>query len=115
MAYAFQYYSYNLFLTKLGGNKFINCIIFGGAEIIIVFIAGYIMSKLRDMTLFKIIFVTGALCYAFFIVNPDWNTIMIYMANCIFIGSLGAWANLAPLIAELRVPPQSLGSVNMIA
>ena len=113
--YAFQYYIFNLYLTKLEGNKFVNAVIFGGAETLSVFLSGYLMSRLSDMTVFRIIFFAGVMSYSIFIFAPDLNTIMIYLANCVFVGSLGGWQNLGSLVSELRVPPQSLGSVNMIA
>ena len=74
------------------------------------------MTKLSDMTVFKIIFAVGALSYSIFIFGPaDLNIAFTYTANCIFVGSLGGMQNLGSLVSELRVPPQSLGSVNMIA
>ena len=74
------------------------------------------MEKLPDMTVFKIIFAAGVLRYSIFIFGPaDLNIAFIYTANCIFVGSLGGWQNLGSLVSELRVPPQSLGSINMIA
>lgn len=113
--YAFQYYIFNLYLTKLSGNKFVNSAIFGGAESLSVIFSGMLMSRLSDMTVFRIIFLAGISSYAVFIFAPDVNIIVVYLANCFFVGSLGGWQNLGFLIAELRVPPQSLGSVNMIS
>ena len=113
-SYAGQYFMFNLYLTKLAGNMFVNAIIFGIAESIAVLCGGLLMSRVADMTVYNIIIVTGVFSYAIFIFFPDigWP---IYIANCVLVGGLGAMQNLGFLIAELRVPPQSLGSVNMIA
>ena len=89
--YAFQYYIFNLYLTKLEGNKFVNACIFGGAETLSVFLSGFLMTKLSDMTVFRIIFAAAVMSYSIFIFIPDANTIFIYLANCVFVGSLGGW------------------------
>ena len=115
MGYSIQYYIFNLFLTKLAGNKFINSIIFGSAETLSVFFSGFLMQALSDMAVFQIIFFSGMISYVFLIFFPDLSTVLIYLSNCVFVGSMGGWQNLGSLIAELRVPPGSLGSVNMIA
>ena len=113
-SYAVQYFMFNLYLTKLAGNMFVNAIIFGIAEAIAVLCGGILMSRVADQTVYNIIVVSGIVSYAIFIFLPDigWP---IYIANCVLVGGLGAMQNLGFLIAELRVPPQSLGSVNMIA
>ena len=72
------------------------------------------MTRLADMCVLHILFTGCVFSYIFFIFFPDLSTVLIYVANCIFVGSMGGWQNLAFLIAELRVPPQSLGSVVMI-
>ena len=43
MGYGIQYYTFNLYLTKLAGNKFVNSAIFGTAETISVFLSGILM------------------------------------------------------------------------
>ena len=53
--------------------------------------------------------------YFFFIFLPDLSHVIIYASNCLFVAHLGGWQNLGSLISELRVPPERLGSVNMIA
>ena len=106
---------FNLYLTKLPGNKFVNSIIFGLAEALAVVCSGVLMNLLSDMKVFNIIMASGIFSYTIFIFFPDINAIMIYISNCLFVGSLGGMQNLGFLIAELRVPPQSLGSVNMIS
>ena len=113
--YSFQYFIFNLFLTKLSGNIFVNSIIFGGAEALSVLFSGMLMTLLSDMSVFRIIFVASMMSYCVFIFLPDMSTVIVYISNSIFVGSMGGWRNLGSLIAELRVPPQSLGSVNMIA
>ena len=113
--YAFQYFIFNLYLTRLNGNKFVNSAIFGTSEMLSVLFSGVLMTLLADMSVFRMIFIASMLGYVVFIFFPDVNMIVVYLSNCIFVGSMGAWQNLGFLIAELRVPPQSLGSVNMIA
>ena len=90
-AYALQFYVFNLFLTKLPGNKFVNSCIFGSAEITSVFLSGWLMKRLSDMTVFKLIFVTGMLSYMIFIFFPDVHIGVIYLANSAFVGSMGGW------------------------
>ena len=104
-----------MYLTKLEGNKFVNAIIFGSAEALSVFFSGFLMNRLSDMTVFKIIFAAAVMSYSIFIFGNDLSTIFTYLANCVLVGSLGGWQNLGSVILDIRVPPQSIGSVNMIA
>ena len=43
MGYGIQFYTFNLYLTKLAGNKFVNSAIFGTAETLSVFLSGILM------------------------------------------------------------------------
>ena len=108
-----QYFVFSLVITRLPGNKFVNSMIFGAAESVSVFLSGILMSHIRDTTVFFIVFVMCMASYGVFIFVEAPSDILIYIANCFFVGSMGAWQNVGFLIAELRVPPQSLGSVNM--
>ena len=92
-----------------------NLTITGTVQAFFVSFSGYLMNRLADMTVLKIIFFASVFCYMFFICFPGVPVPLIYISNCIFIGCMGAWGNLGPLIAELRVPPQRLGLVNMTA
>lgn len=112
--YALPYYIFSLYLTKLEGNKFVNSAIIGCVQAFSVSFSGMMMTRLADMCVLHILFTGCVFSYVFFIFFPDLSTVLIYVANCIFVGSMGGWQNLAFLIAELRVPPQSLGSVVMI-
>ena len=76
---------------------------------------GILMQKMRDTTVFQLIFFSGMVSYFFFIFFPDLSPVIIYASNCLFVAHLGGWQNLGSLISELRVPPERLGSVNMIA
>ena len=96
---------FNLFLTKLPGNKFVNSMMFGFAEAISVVFSGVLMTMIADMAIYNIILVSGMISYVIFIVFPDINVIVIYIMNCLFVGGLGGHQNLGFLIAELRVPP----------
>ena len=91
IGYAIQYYIFNLFLTKLAGNKFINSCIFGSAETLSVFLSGFLMQALSDVAVFQIIFFSGMLSYVFLIFFPDLSTVLIYLSNCVFVGSMGGW------------------------
>lgn len=73
------------------------------------------MTLLSDMAVYNIIITISMFSYVIFIFLPDINVIVIYMANCLFVGGLGGMQNLGFLISELRVPPNSLGSVNMFS
>lgn len=89
--------------------------IFGITEAASVVLSGILMTLLADMSVFYIVYGMAVVGYVIFIFIPDANSALIYIANCVFVGSMGAWQNLGFLISELRVPPQSLGAVNMIA
>jgi len=69
------------------------------------------MTKCSDMSSFKIIYVSGMLSCAIIIFLPEVNIMVIYLANCVFACSMVGWQTLGFLIAEIRVPPQSLGSI----
>ena len=69
---------------------------------------------MKDTTVFYLVFVCCMASYSIFIFAQEPSDILIYIANSIFVGSMGAWQNVGFLMAELRVPPESLGSTNMI-
>ena len=107
---------FSLVITRLPGNKFVNCMIMGGAEMVSVFLSGVLMTMMRDTHVMTISFfiIIGSQCV--FIFSGDGaSDMLIYIANCFFVGGMGAWQNVGMLVSELRVPPQSLGSVNLIA
>ena len=113
--FTLPFYVFNLYLTQLPGNKFVNLVITGAVQAFFVSFSGYLMNRLADMIVLRIIFFASVFCYMFFIFFTGVPVPLIYISNCIFIGCMGAWGNLGPLIAELRVPPQRLGLVNMTA
>ena len=109
-----QYYIFSLVITRLPGNKFVNSCIFGGAESIAVLASGILLKHFKDMHVFYIVFLFCMASYVIFIFVAEPSDILIYFAVSIFVGSMGAWQNAGFLMAEFRVPPQSLGSTNMI-
>ena len=105
VGYAQQYFIFNLFLTKLAGNKFVNASIFGFTESLSVFLSGYLLKRLPDMTVFYIIFVASSIAYIPLIFFPSTSVVLIYLANCLFVSSMGGMQNAGYLMSELRVPP----------
>ena len=68
-----------------------NSCIFGGAESISVFASGILMTLLKDTHVFYIVFVFCMASYGVFIFVADPSDILIYIANSLFVGSMGAW------------------------
>lgn len=112
--YAIQYYIATLYIGNLPGDKFVNGMIFGVSEILSVLISGILMSNFSDMTVFNIIFIESLVAYFIYIFFGDVGNIC-YLGIVLLVQALGGWQNLYFLIAELRVPPENLGSVNMVA
>lgn len=54
-----------------------------------VFLSGYLMKILPDMTVFYMIFFASTLSYILLIFMPDASPILIYLANCLFVSSMG--------------------------
>ena len=76
--------------------------------------SGILMKRLKDTHVFYIVFACCMASYSIFIFVSEPSDILIYIANSVFVGSMGAWQNVGFLMAEYRVPPKSLGSSNMI-
>ena len=47
------------------------------------------MKILPDMTVFYMIFFASTLSYILLIFMPDASPILIYLANCLFVSSMG--------------------------
>ena len=112
--YVIQYYITSLYLGNLPGNKFVNGIMFGVSEACSVILSGQMMKMMSDMSVFNIIFAFGIIAYIIYIFFGEIGN-LCYLGIILLVQSLGGWQNIYFLVAELRVPPQSLGSVNMIA
>ena len=87
----FQYYVFSLVITSLPGNKFVNSCIFGGAESAAVLGSGVLMKHMKDTSVFYIVFVFCMASYCIFIFVDEPSDMLIYIANSIFVGSMGAW------------------------
>ena len=72
------------------------------------------MVTFSDMKVFNIIFFMALTAYLLFFSFPA-SQGLSYLANCLLVGALGGWQTIIFLISELRVPPESLGTTNMIA
>ena len=46
---------------------------------------------MHRLPVFQIIFFSGMLSYVFLIFFPDLSTVLIYLSNCVFVGSMGGW------------------------
>ena len=89
--FSIQYYVLTLFITQLNGNKFVNSVIFGMTRAVAILTFGSIMSRMEDMTVFKIVFVGTLLSNIVLICFPNSNEYLIYAANCLFVACLGGW------------------------
>lgn len=103
-----------MYVHHLPGDKFINGMLFGFSESASVLLWGILMSRMRDMVVFNIIFGTALISYTIYIFFNEYN-MLCYFGLILLVAALGGWQNIYFLVAELRVPPSRLGSVNMIA
>ena len=87
-----QYCVASLFVARLPGNKYVNGIIFGIGEVLGHQFSGMLMNRFRDMTAFKMVYVTGLLSYAILIMFPN-SELLTYLANVMLITSVGGWFN----------------------
>ena len=87
-----QYCVASLFVARLPGNKYVNGIIFGIGEVLGHQFSGMLMNRFRDMTAFKMIYVTGLLSYSILIMFPN-SELLTYLANVMLITSVGGWFN----------------------
>ena len=112
VVYTFIYFVLSFYLEELPGNTYILGICFGLAEILSVFIYGALLTQCGDIKL---------LIYSYFIMIAGIATILYgpeslsFIALMAVICALGGWITLHFYITELRVPPQNLGSVNLIS
>ena len=108
-----QFCAVALLLASLPGNKFVNGIVFGAAEVGGMIVSQVLMDNLYDLTAFAVIYFTGALGYLLLIFFPgsSWTP---YLGVLLSNASIGSWLNVACLIVELRVPPQSVASFSAI-
>ena len=110
-----QYCCVNLYITRLSGNRFVNGIIFGTGEIWSMLFSNYLMNNLMDTTAFYICYGCGLVSYLSLIFLGESSAVLTYASNLLLITSIGGWANVYLLILEMRVPPQNLGSVAVLA
>ena len=110
-----QYCTVNLYITSLPGNRYVNGIVFGCGEIFSMFFSNYLMNNLYDMTAFYIVYVCGLVSFLTLIFFAEYSALLTYAANLLLITSIGGWNNVYLLILEMRVPPQNLGSVAVLA
>ena len=73
------------------------------------------MNNLYDMTAFYIVYVCGLVSFLTLIFFAEYSALLTYAANLLLITSIGGWNNVYLLILEMRVPPQNLGSVAVLA
>ena len=109
-----KFYLFSLYLPQLAGNIYIHAIVFGVAWAISGALSGSLVTKFSDMNVFKTIMTIEILCYTVLIFLPDVNSTIIYIVNGLFVSCIILQQTLGFVIAELRVPPQSLGAVLMI-
>ena len=86
-----QYFVFSLVITRLPGNKYVNSCLFGGAESLTVYASGLLMTLMKDTHVFYIVFAFCMTSYSIFIFGPNPSDMLIYFANGIFVGSMGAW------------------------
>ena len=110
-----QYCTVNLYITSLPGNRYVNGIVFGSGEIFSMFFSNYLMNNLYDMTAFYIVYVCGLVSFLVLIFFAEYSAMLTYAANLLLITSIGGRNNVYLLILEMRVPPQNLGSVAVLA
>ena len=80
-----------------------------------MFFSNYLMNNLYDMTAFYIVYVCGLVSFLTLIFFAEYSALLTYAANLLLITSIGGWNNVYLLILEMRVPPQNLGSVAVLA
>lgn len=110
--YTFVYFVLTFYLEEMPGNTYFVGLAFGVAEFISIFLYGYLVTQFGDMILFSFsyaILVGGFLALLF---GPKSFAIVALLS---MICALGGWILLHFLITELRVPPQNLGSVNVMS
>ena len=108
-----QYCVNSLFVASLPGNRYVNGIIFGVGECWAMIFSQILMDRLSDMNTFYTVYGIGLVSYLTLIFFPDSGT-LAYIANVMTITSVGGWFNSMLLILELRVPPNSVGSVSAL-
>jgi hypothetical protein len=107
-----QMYGYTVsvfYVTKIPGNRFVNGIFFGVAEVSSMFISGYLLEKLPDITVYNIFAVNGIFAATVLAFFPS-DGLYIYLITFCLVCTAGGWFNCHLIIIEMRVPPKSLSS-----
>ena len=73
------------------------------------------MNHMLDMTAFRIVYMCGLVSFLMLIFLAESSLLVTYLSNLLLITSIGGWNNTYLLILEMRVPPQNLGSVAVLA
>ena len=108
-----QYCSASLYLASISGNKYVNGICFGAAEVFTMVLTNYLMNNFHDLTAFRVIYGLGACAY-FLLIFFSESVWVPYAGIMLLNMSIGGWFNTQLLVLELRVPPQNVGSVAAI-
>lgn len=103
-----------LYVTSLGGNKFVNCMLLGSAEMLSGIFTGALISCTNSMTAFQVTCVMSVLFNA---TNQFWVAEGSIMASITLFAAIlgvgGAFTGVYVLIAEV-IPVRHLGSVMVL-
>lgn len=98
------------------GNKFVNGILFGVAEVMAMVLSNLLLIYLEDVFALKIVFIAGIISYLVVIFcHEESSPFLVHSAIMILVGSIGSWMNINLLILELRVPSKNVASAQLLS
>ena len=100
------------YLEELPGNTFFLGIAFGLGEMASIFLYGFLMTHFGDINLLRCsYFILMSSIFTLLYGSATFSLVALLACVC----TLGGFITLHYLVTELRVPPQNLGSVNLLS
>ena len=119
VAATMQHTTVRLFIVKLPGDKFMNGILFGVAEVLSMIFSNLLLIYIDDILAFWIVFSSGIVSYVLVVYieyqNGSVDSFFEIAATLSLMGSIGSWVNMNSLIMELRVPPNNIAAVHLLS
>ena len=107
-----EYFAAYYLSSVLAGNKYKNLIVIGAGEAVCGAFSGYMLSKLKDTTVWMIACaLNGTFIFLFYFVPSGMPQ---YICLFLTVSGIAMKCNAVYVLAELRIPPENAGGAMVI-
>jgi len=98
--------------SVLDGNLFVNLMLVGGGETVAGIWSGILLSRMKDTNVFIISALLNGISYVLFFFVP--SGLAQYVCLLLTVSGIAGKFNTIYVLAELRIPPENIGSALVI-